>query len=831
MIAAMKVLKFGGTSVADVAAFRRVVGIVRAHGGARPAVVVSAMSGMTDALLAAVAAAGGVGGVGRDLAGALRSLDAHLERHRDVARRLLGPAAAGAFGSELDSARWEIAELLQRLGSAPAGARRPALQDEVVSYGERLSATLLAAVLTAAGLRARYVDARRCIVTDETHGRATPLFPEIERRIRAELLPLLERGELPVLGGYIGASERGLTTTLGRGGSDYTAALVGAALGAGEIQIWTDVSGVLTADPRLVPAARTIPRLSYAEAAELAYFGAKVLHPKTIQPALERQIPVRICNSRAPDGPETLVTAEADVWPGAVKSIAHKTGITVVQVTSARMLGAYGFLRALFEIFDRHRTAVDVVTTSEVSVSLTVEDGDALPLIVKELKSLGEVAVERGRAMICVVGEGLRTTPGIAARVFHTIRDINVSLVSQGASRVNLTFVVDGAQVQEAVVRLHAALLEGEGSGVEVAVVHGPTADPIALARRLIDIPSVSGDEGAVARFLAAHLEGLGYQVELFDAAPGRPNLLATTGVGAPPRIVFSTHLDTVAPHIASHEDAAYLYGRGACDAKGIIAAQVAAVERLRAAGISEIGLLFVVDEEQGSLGARAANGHPRGRDCRYLIVGEPTDNQLAIGSKGSLRLTIRAQGSGGHSSYPERGTSAIDRLLAVLADIRACEWPRDEFLGETTCNIGVIAGGTAPNVLAGEAQADLQIRLVTDPVPVRETLERVVGSRAQIEYLSATPPVRLTAVPGFESCVVAFTTDIAHLSNWGTPLLHGPGSIHDAHTTSERIAKVELETGIELYVRLARTLLAGMPSGPPGAMAAGTGAGAGAVR
>jgi len=278
--------------------------------------------------------------------------------------------------------------------------------------------------------------------------------------MRAELVPLLEAALVPVLAGYIAATLSGRTTTLGRGGSDYTAALVGAALDAREIQIWTDVSGVLTADPRVVPGARPIPRLSYAEAAELAYFGAKVLHPKTIEPATARRIPVRICNSLAPDDPGTVVAAEPAVWPGAVKAIAHKTGITVLQIASTRMLGAYGFLRALFEVFDRHRTVVDVVTTSEVSVSLTLEDARALPAIVSELRALGEVSVEPHRAIVCVVGEGLRTTPGIAARIFSTVQDINVSLISQGASRVNLTFVIAEDRVHEAVRRLHEACFE-----------------------------------------------------------------------------------------------------------------------------------------------------------------------------------------------------------------------------------------------------------------------------------------------------------------------------------------------------------------------------------
>ena len=447
------ILKFGGTSVADAAAFTRVVTIVRRHGGPRPVVVVSALAGMTDALFAGAAAA-----AEGDVARARGIVDEQLARHDGVGCALLQGDAALPFQDQLAHARDELTGLLDRLAGR---AEQPAaLQDEIVSYGERLSASLLAAALAAAGVPARAVDARRCVITDETHGRATPLPAETERHTRAELVPLLEAALVPVLGGYIAATPSGRTTTLGRGGSDYTAALVGAALAAREIQIWTDVSGVLTADPRVVPGARPIPRLSYAEAAELAYFGAKVLHPKTIEPATARRIPVRICNSLAPDDPGTVVAAEPAVWPGAVKAIAHKTGITVLQIASTRMLGAYGFLRALFEVFDRHRTVVDVVTTSEVSVSLTLEDARALPAIVSELRALGEVSVEPHRAIVCVVGEGLRTTPGIAARIFSTVQDINVSLISQGASRVNLTFVIAEDRVHEAVRRLHEACFE-----------------------------------------------------------------------------------------------------------------------------------------------------------------------------------------------------------------------------------------------------------------------------------------------------------------------------------------------------------------------------------
>ena len=458
------VLKFGGTSVADTAALQRVAGVVqRAHRTTRPVVVVSALAGVTDALLAAADAAAS-GDVQPQLA-------ALLERHAEIAGRLARPDSSKGIQAVLGRAHAELADLLRRIAGEPE--RRPALRDEIVSYGERLSAALLTAVLLAADVPARYVDARHCLITDGTHGRATPLLPDTEQRTRAELAPLLDRRLVPVLGGYIGATLEGVTTTLGRGGSDYSAALVGAALAAREIQIWTDVSGVLTADPRVVPSAGTIPSLSYAEAAELAYFGAKVLHPKTIQPAMERDIPVRICNSKAPGDRGTVVTARGEGRAGAVKAIAHKSGITVLQISSTRMLGAYGFLRGLFEVFERHQTVVDVVTTSEVSVSLTVDNAGSLPAIVAELQALGTVAVESDRAIVCVVGEGLRTTPGIAARVFATISDINVSLISQGASRVNLTFVVDEGRVREAVLRLHEALFEREPADLDAAAATG----------------------------------------------------------------------------------------------------------------------------------------------------------------------------------------------------------------------------------------------------------------------------------------------------------------------------------------------------------------------
>ncbi len=336
-----------------------------------------------------------------------------------------------------------------------------------------------------------------------------------------------------------------------------------------------------------------------------------------------------------------------------------------------------------------------------------------------------------------------------------------------------------------------------------------------ALTRRLIDIPSPSGDEWEAARFIASHLESLSYQVELQEVAPRRANVIATAC--AAPRLFFSTHIDTVPPVIASDEDDTHIYGRGACDAKGIISAQIFAAEGLRARGVEEIGLLFTVDEELGSLGARAADKHALAASCAYLINGEPTENKLAAGSKGSLRLRLTTRGRAAHSAYPEHGDSAVERLLDVLADVRQIAWPVDEFFGETTCNIGTLDGGTRPNIIPAEARAELQIRLVTESARVKAELERAVGGRAEIEYLSVAEPVRLLAVEGFASEVVRFTTDIPYLPNWGTPLLLGPGSILDAHTAHERIRKDELVAAVELYARLAARLLA-RDAGPFGA-------------
>jgi aspartate kinase len=442
-------MKFGGTSVGDVAAFERVVHAVSSQIDRHPVVVVSAMTKVTDALLAAFEMA-----KKGDPQEAFAQLEPHFERHLDVAEQFLPVTGNNPFLTEFNYAREELEDLLTRASrrSLPLSM----LKDAIVSYGEQLSSRLVTEVLKAKGVNARHVDARRVIVTDDEYGAAQPIWDETEKLVRIELGPMIAADEVPVMGGFIAASRGGETTTLGRGGSDYSAALVAASLSASELQIWTDVTGVMTCDPRICGGARTIPILSYNEAAELAYFGAKVLHPKTIKPAIDYKIPVRVCNTFEPNEIGTMVLAESDEAPNKIKSIAHKKNITILRITSARMLGAYGFMAALFQIFERYRTAIDVISTSEVSVAMTLDNTESLENIVKELERLGEVEVEHGYAVICVVGEGLRASAGLASKIFSTISDVNISLVSHGASSVNMTFVVKEEAVGDVIKKLHA---------------------------------------------------------------------------------------------------------------------------------------------------------------------------------------------------------------------------------------------------------------------------------------------------------------------------------------------------------------------------------------
>jgi aspartate kinase len=445
----MVVQKFGGTSVADPDAIRRLIEIVRAartRDGRGPVVVVSAMSGVTDALLQ-IAVAGGSG----HQDDALTRVEQLRARHLAAARELAG--GPQALTAQIDVHFDELTAVVRALAVLREVSSRTL--DVVAAMGELLSSRLVTAALQQAGVPADWVDARRAIVTNDDHTRAVPKLRETNAALRAAVVPLLDGGRVPVLGGFVGATPEGHTTTLGRGGSDYSAALVGAGVGVREIQIWTDVDGMLTADPRVIEQPRLVPLLSFDEAAELAYFGAKVLHPSTILPAVERNIPVRILNSRNVGGDGTLITSSGTADGAPLTALACKRDVTVVDITSSRMLMAYGFLRQVFEVFEQFRTAVDVVTTSEVSVSVTVDDRRHLDAIIEALEPYGEVAVEPDMALLCAVGDGLRHRPEIAARVVAVLEDVPLRMISQAASRRNITVVMRQADLPHAMRRLH----------------------------------------------------------------------------------------------------------------------------------------------------------------------------------------------------------------------------------------------------------------------------------------------------------------------------------------------------------------------------------------
>jgi len=444
----MIVMKFGGTSVEDAPAIDRAACIVRERLSEKPVVVVSALARVTDQLLAMARAAGA-----GDREKAIELSRALRERHYTVAGELLGTGVFTQFHSELEAEFDCLDELLR--GLAAVGELTPRSCDNVASFGERISSKIVAAAFAGRGIPARLVDSRECILTDSRYTHAIPIFDETNDRTLARLKPLLDVGKVPVMGGFIAANADGATTTLGRGGSDFTAAIVGAALGADRIEIWTDVDGMMTTDPNLCSNARRIKVISFDEAAELAYFGAKVLHPATLVPALDKNISVQVLNSRNPKNEGTRITARAPGCTNTFKAIAAKKRITVVDVVSARMLMAHGFLKSIFDVFDRHRCPVDVVSTSEVSVSLTVDSNEAIPAIAADLEKLAYVKYEGRKAIVCLVGENIRGTPGIAAKVFTAISDINVRMISQGASEINITFVIEEDDVPEAVRRLH----------------------------------------------------------------------------------------------------------------------------------------------------------------------------------------------------------------------------------------------------------------------------------------------------------------------------------------------------------------------------------------
>jgi aspartate kinase len=442
------VMKFGGTSVGDPKAIGRVVEIVRGRLKQRPVVVVSAMARVTDQLLQMARAAGN-----GDRKTALTLARELRERHYNTAGELLGTALFTQFHSDLGTEFEDLEELLR--GISAVGELTPRTTDNVASFGEILSSKLVTAALLAHGIDATLVDSRDCIVTDGNFTRAAPLFEETNAKLGEMVQPLINLYRVPVMGGFVGATRNGITTTIGRGGSDFSAAIIGAGLGAEKIEIWTDVDGMMTTDPNLCPDARRIKTISFDEAAELAYFGAKVLHPATVLPAIQKNIPVYILNSRNANCEGTRITARAPHCKNFFKAIAAKRRITIIDIAAPRMLLAHGFLKAIFDAFDRHRIPIDVVSTSEVSVSLTVDSNESIPALAEDLSRLADVKYEGRKAIVCLVGENLREVPGIAAHVFGQLTDVKIRMISQGASEINLTFVVDEEQVPGIVQRLH----------------------------------------------------------------------------------------------------------------------------------------------------------------------------------------------------------------------------------------------------------------------------------------------------------------------------------------------------------------------------------------
>jgi len=436
----MIVMKFGGTSVESAEAIERIAGIVRGQLARRPIVVVSAMGKTTNKLLAIAGAA--VAGQ-RDQA--LTLLDDLHTFHQTESAGL-------GVEDQVDAHFQELTELVK--GLAVMGEMTPRSTDAVSAFGERLSSIIVTARFRSLGIDAIHLDSRSVIMTDRRHTQAAPIFAETYRRT-CNTIPPLTAKHVVVMGGFIGSTEDGVTSTLGRGGSDYTASIVGAGIGADEIQIWTDVDGMLTSDPTILPGGYRVKQCSFAEAAELAYFGAKVLHPATVLPAIEKNIPVRILNSRRPQVEGTLITAEAPRSTSPIRSIACKRNITLVNIVSTRMLMAHGFLKRIFEIFDRYETPVDMLATSEVSVSLTIDNTRSLGAITKEIEEFAEVTVEENQAIVCMVGDNIRHTPGVASRAFAGLGDINVRMISQGASLLNISVVVAAADLQGAVESLH----------------------------------------------------------------------------------------------------------------------------------------------------------------------------------------------------------------------------------------------------------------------------------------------------------------------------------------------------------------------------------------
>ncbi len=458
----MIVLKFGGTSLGDGGRIGGVADLVAARRRETPLVVASAMKGITDLLVSLAIAS-----KEKDRTRAAAVIEDLVTRHRAALDALALPESdRSGCARDLDMELERVRQLSLGISLLEEVSHRTS--DAILSAGELVSSRFVAAALRARGVPAVWIDPRRLLATDATFGSAVPDEKQIAARTGALALPQLSAGTVVVTGGFVGEAPDGSTTTLGRGGSDFSAALLGAGLAdaggdVSAIEIWTDVDGILTADPRIVPKARLVPEVGYAEAAELAFFGAKVLHPATIRPAVARGIPVAVRNTFRPGGTGTVVRADA---PGAgVRAVAMRGGVAALFVGNPRMFLAHGYAARVFSVFEKRRVPVDVIATSEVSISITVDGKAPLDLLVEDLSGFAEVSILRDLAVVSVVGKGLRTTSGVAFRTFRAVGDVNVVLISQGASDTNITFVVDGKDAPEALRRLHREFFEEDGEG------------------------------------------------------------------------------------------------------------------------------------------------------------------------------------------------------------------------------------------------------------------------------------------------------------------------------------------------------------------------------
>ncbi len=450
----MIVMKFGGTSVEDARAIDNAIALVARQQKQHPVVVLSAIAGATDILLKSAELS-----VAEHLDEATLLLNNLLERHVLIAENLIDSrSAVQQLIFQLRSRFEELKNLSQSI--AILGELTKRSLDTIASMGELMSSLIFSEAMKAKKYPVVWLDARAFMVTDDHYGNATPLFKEIDEKAKKVISPILNENNVVVTQGFIGATTKNITTTLGRGGSDYSAAIIGAALNAEEIQIWTDVDGILTADPQITPKAKKLRTISYKEASELAYFGAKVLHPSTIRPAVQKNIPVVVLNSRRPNSTGTRVVANPPQSNVSVKSIANKKGITVVNIQATRFLSANRFMESMLEVFDRYHTSVDLVNTSVASASLTISNTEMLNAIVPELEQFSDVVVFRDKAIVSIIGERLHSTVGVADRIFRSLGDIDVMMISQGASELNISLVIDNHNVTEAVQRLHREFFE-----------------------------------------------------------------------------------------------------------------------------------------------------------------------------------------------------------------------------------------------------------------------------------------------------------------------------------------------------------------------------------